>query len=260
MPVPKQEGKIRLANGCIMFYPPGYQELAVFLGGVYEPEASTVRLLMGFLRPGMRFVDVGAHLGYYTLLASQLVGPSGRVYAFEPDPHFFPYLVRNIEANGRNNVVAVPKAVADRTGTMTLFSQPTSSGSSLYHKGAGLREEIVVEVTSLDAFFAKEGWPPIDMVKLDIEGGEKAALEGMVELSRRNPGLKLIVEFELRAMRAAGTAPEELVSTLQRLGFTKFHVVNGEPAAIELPDGLGILVSKARRRLYVNLFCEKEPG
>jgi hypothetical protein len=61
-------------------------------------------------------------------------------------------------------------------------------------------------------------------------------------------------------MRAAGTAPEELVSTLQRLGFTKFHVVNGEPAAIELPDGLGILVSKARRRLYVNLFCEKEPG
>jgi precorrin-6B methylase 2 len=90
---------------------PGGQQA---LGRAYEP--MTTLAFHTLVQPGDRVVDVGAHVGYFTLLAARLCGPNGRVFAFEPHPDNFRLLERNIRENGAENVTAVRKAVADRAG------------------------------------------------------------------------------------------------------------------------------------------------
>jgi FkbM family methyltransferase len=190
------------------------------------------------LKPGMMVVDLGANAGYYSLLASGLVGSSGHVYAFEPDPENFDYLSRNLEINGCGNVTALRKAAADHVGTQSfLRSDPERGFLSAGTQGG---DSITVETTSLDAFFASAGWPSVHVVKMDIEGSESAALEGMAMLSRQNPHLQLIMEFNLTTMQRVGADPSKLCKTLMKLGFSTGKVVEQDLKAFSLAEGLPI--------------------
>jgi hypothetical protein len=113
-----------------------------------------------------------------------------------------------------------------------------------------------VETITLDDFFAGEGWPPVHLIKMDIEGAEKLALEGMMELSARNPDLKLILEFSPGTQRAASVTPEELFDTLATLGFRKFFAIKGGLQPLAIPEDIPRLVRLAGDG-YVNLLCEK---
>ena len=111
----------------------------------------------------MTAFDVGAHVGYFTLMLSRLVGPNGHVFAFEPHPHNLAYLHRHLDLNEIQNVTVVAKAVSGKSGTAT-FRGDDATGSL----GDGA---MVVETCRLDDF------PLPDFVKIDIEGGEHAALD-----------------------------------------------------------------------------------
>lgn len=112
--------------------PPAYANARTLAAGLYEP--SVARLFENILGEGMTMVDLGANIGYYTLLASRLVGRSGRVYAFEPDPENHQYLLRNIVANGCRNVTVVEKAVYNITGTMTFLRDPHGAAGFLVQR------------------------------------------------------------------------------------------------------------------------------
>ena len=100
----------------------------------YEPE--TTGLLQRVIEPGMVVVDVGAHVGYYALLAAKRVGPQGKVYAFEPDPTNYALLLKNIELNGYRNILTTGEAVSDRVGTATLYLAGLDTGRhSLFRHG-----------------------------------------------------------------------------------------------------------------------------
>lgn len=260
LPGPRDTVVIDLAFGSKLHIPPGYRDIAWYRSGVLEPK--TTETFARTLRPGAVVMDVGAHLGYYTLLASKLVGTAGKVYAFEPDPVHFAWLKRNVEANLCENVDLMQIAVGREHGKVRFFSQPTSSGGSLYRtRPTALTREIDVEVISLDEFVRARNCQRVDLVKLDVEGGEAAALEGMREVVQHNPGLRCIVEFELRGMKAAGVRPIDLVETIKRLGFDQIRaLIDQDPCGLRLPEGLPRLVRMARRELYVNLLCERGAG
>ena len=95
--------------------------------GMWEPAETA--LIRSQLKPGDTFIDVGANFGYYTVLASKLVGPTGRVIAFEPDPRSFQLLERNVARNGCTNVVLEQKALADKPGTLTLHVSDSNRGA-----------------------------------------------------------------------------------------------------------------------------------
>jgi FkbM family methyltransferase len=240
-----------VVNGFYMVIgPPPYFPGLELAYGVYEP--GTTKLFELMLRPGMTVVDVGAHVGYYTLLAARLVGDQGRVYAFEPHPDTFKVLCQNVKINRLSNVVAIPKAVDDTIGRKRLFLAHGSSGlHSLYARGLVSPYSIWVDTTTLDAFFAEEGWPPIDLIKMDIEGGEPAALRGMAQLLTRCPTLKLIVEYSPERLKAAGVQPEAFLRQLNTLGFRLF-VVMDDGGLVPADHGVAV-----QGREYVNLFCEK---
>jgi FkbM family methyltransferase len=194
--------------------------------GSYEP--LTVELLRKHLRPGMTVVDGGAHVGFHTLLAARLVGPSGRVFSFEPDLYNFQCLVFNVEKNKYQNVTVIQKVIADRVGHAILYQSSGTISSSLgnrkenssFFKGISVKK-VASQSTTLDAEL--EGLP-VDVIKLDIEGAEPLALRGMNKIIHRDHPLILFAEINPSALCSLGTSPEVLISTLKELAFDVYFI------------------------------------
>ncbi len=222
-------------------------------------ELETVNLIRRHLKPGMTFVDLGAHLGLYTLLAAQAVKPTGRVYAFEPLLSNFHLLRQNVVTNGYEAVVTIIfKAILDTPGRIVLHPGREDSGASSVFATEGVgSDHVEVESDTLDLFFGRIGWPAVDLVKVDIEGAEYAALGGMMELSRRNGGLKLIMEYYPSNLKAAGVSSNDLFVSLRNLGFARISVVSRDLIPVHDPEEIARLFPRVSTH-YVNLFCEKE--
>ena len=159
-------------------------KLLRILGGTYEPEQT--RLFEQLLRPGHTVLDVGANVGYYTLLASVLVGDAGRVHAFEPEPKNAGFLRRHTSINRRDNVRVEQAAVSDREGTARFDFGSGSGTGHLADAGA-----IKVRTLRLDDYCAQHGLAP-NAIKIDVEGAEMSVLHGAREtLVRHRPILFL---------------------------------------------------------------------
>ena len=203
----------------------------LLMGKEFSP--AEVRLLERLLKPGMAFVDVGANIGYFSLLAAKLVGPAGRVYAFEPDEENFSLLQQNIELNNLHNIVAVKKGISDKIGQTILYRDlENPCRHSLAPKPNG--ETVMIETTTLDNFFADLG--QIDFIKVDVEGAEPAVLQGMKKLVQINPRLILLTEFYPQAINKFGSSPEKYLNDLKKLDFSLFGISedrNFQPVALE---------------------------
>jgi FkbM family methyltransferase len=221
-----------------------------YLNGVHEP--GTTAVFRQLLQPGMGVVDVGAHVGYFSLLAAVLVGEAGRVYAFEPEPDNYALLVKNVEVNGYKNVTCLQRAVSQDTGSAQLFLRKYSLEHSLSPPEAGnaRAEGMAVKTTSLDEYFAGCGWPSIHLVKMDIEGWEWPALEGMTELLRRSERLKLVLEFTPSLIRQAGKEPSAFLDRMQKLGL-RVSVIDDVNGLVPLR------MSTLQRQRGSNLLCER---
>jgi len=220
----------------------------------YEQE--TICLIQDLLRSDMTFVDLGAYIGLYSLLAANSVGQKGKVYAFEPEPSNCTLLQKNVSANGYEEIITtINQAVSNQEGSFTLYiGEMEKSQSSLYSSRWIGKQSLAVEVTTLDNFFAKKGWPPVHLIKMDIEGAEKPALEGMQQLMYRNPSLKLIVEFCPAIQVTVGVSISEFFDTLTKLGFQDIYAICDGLWPINVPDGYPRLLKMAGDG-YVNLFC-----
>jgi FkbM family methyltransferase len=232
-----------------MLVPPNFLSYRNFAVGLYEKDVT--RLFLEILKSDMTVVDVGASIGYYTLIASRIVGPKGKVYAFEPEERNYSYLVRNLSANHASNVVTIRKAASNKAGKSAFISEGAGERGWVPENQA-TSSPIKVDTLTLDSFFEAEGWPSVDVVKMDIEGSEKFALEGMRELSRRNHQMRLIMEFNLDAMRRTGIPPQALADTLMELGFTRGYIIERNLKAFPIVQGL-----KETSAIYNLLFTKQ---
>lgn len=160
--------------------------------GYYERPTSL--FVIDFLRPDGVFVDVGANCGYYSLLASKLVGPEGKVYSFEPSSYAMERLRANLEANHVRNIVLSTMALGKVTTRRRFYTSTDNDGTNSFIAVDRRRVE-TVEVSTLDSIIDE---PHVDLVKIDVEGAECDVLRGMTRLLKQGRISMLIVEWNKR--------------------------------------------------------------
>jgi FkbM family methyltransferase len=181
--------------------------------GLYELD--TARLIHRLLKSGSWFVDVGANLGYFTLLAAKWSAPGGKVDAFEPDPINRQRLEEHLHENALGDRVRVyPIAASSKAFEMELI-HPQSAGAnhgmaSFYKSLTGEGQTFTVSTARLDEVL--DGVP--DLIKIDVEGAELSAIEGMQQLLSAASPPKLIIEHNPTSCAAAGYRPSDIFSKL----------------------------------------------
>ena len=202
------------------------------LGAYYAlrglPEPGMTRLFASFIQPGMVVVDIGAHIGIYTLFALRQLSGHGRLYSFEPTPKTHALLRDNVQVNGflESGVVRLDvRAISDHAGSTTFTAYPNNSGHNSLFAGTAPGETLTVETVTLDSALADE--PRIDVIKIDAEGSEPFILRGMTEILARNPGLRIFVEFAPEHLRRAGIEPLQWYEELAQLGLNVQRVEDG---------------------------------
>ncbi len=172
--------------------------------------------------PGAVVIDVGAHVGYYTKLFSELAGPSGKVIAVEAHPENQEILRYNLQ--GRKNVEMLGIAAAASDGVATLHVSAGSSNHSLV-SGYGNSQSVVTTPTrSLDSVLADRGVSQIDFIKIDVEGGEPQVLAGLARTIARSSGLRMLIEYNPAALSCGGIEPESLLQQLAAVGLQAYRL------------------------------------
>lgn len=241
------------ANGHPMYIFNRPHFLAVYLGQSYEPY--TLQLFQEAVKPGATVLDIGANIGYFSLAAAERVGAEGRVYAFEPGRDNFKVLKRNIEINNFENITAVPKAVGSESKTVTLTLAEDPDQHSLFKPPmVGAKGRITVECVALDDFMVGE---TIDVVKMDVEGNELGALDGMRQIIAKSNALVMVVELNPVCLHEANVEPAMLVSRLRGLGFELRVIDEDAHARILLTNDYLSQILSAPPGSFVNLYCTK---
>lgn len=198
----------------------------LFRLGVWEPAETA--FMNRFLRPGMTVLDVGANVGYHTLLAAQRVGPGGRVVAFEPDPWNHELLTRNLDLNRAANVVVVRTALGRGPGEAVLARSRSNFGDHRVGVAGPDRVGVSIRIDSLDNQFREIGVGPVDLLKIDVQGYEAEVFAGMADTLRAAPPRAILMEYWPHGIRAAGGDPDAVAAQLAAAGYA--------PGFLE-PDG-----------------------
>lgn len=188
--------KVRLASGDSFIVRVGDQiSRAVFSHGCYEPHLTS--LVLPFLKPGMIVFDIGANIGYYTVLMARRVGPTGAVHAFEINDKVIDLLDENIQFANARNVKLVKRAVAGTTGQREFFVPAVgdeAEGSLKKSERYDAVTTVKVPSVSLDDYVQEQKIEKVDFIKIDVEGAEYEVFEGAKKLLSSDQ--KPVIMFE----------------------------------------------------------------
>lgn len=235
--------------GFEMYITPRFQ--SHYQGNAYE--TLSTNLFSRFVKPGHVVVDIGAHYGYYSLLAAQ---NDATVFSFEPVQENFEILKKNISLNNLDTIQAHNIALSNIVGEKTFNVAEASDSSSFYdHPLTHTIEKRVVQTISLDSFSPGQN---VDFVKIDTEGHELEVLDGMKDIIHSNPNIKLLIEFNPKCLRVAGKNPSDLLVWLSQKDFDIFFLDDKENLIYKLGDSIEIWEKIVDPMGYLNLFCVKK--
>ncbi|OGQ23332.1 MAG: hypothetical protein A3I05_05185 [Deltaproteobacteria bacterium RIFCSPLOWO2_02_FULL_44_10] len=179
------------------------------------------------LKAGMSVVDIGAHIGLFSLIAGQKVGAEGHVYAFEPMPRCYELLQKNIQLYNLNNVEAIQSIVTNKQGKTELWMDKYYSILGSLHKDNLMNkgEKVEVDAITLDHFFlgTDSHERRIDIIKMNIQGAEGLVIDGAKQLLR-SKGPTIFMEFWPFGLKKMGSDPEQLFDTLTGYGYQVYRI------------------------------------
>jgi FkbM family methyltransferase len=191
----------QLENGLSAYVDTRSRDVGVHLLNLGRWESNYTEAFKKFLFPGATVLDVGANLGWYSLTAAPIVGPSGKIFAVEPNPHLANLVYMSLRTNGfAARSVVLNIAASDKVGVLDLIVDPEMPGSarsrvSEYQLKPGMApSKLKVSAMPLDEAISTDSGP-IHVLKMDIEGFEGVALRGMQEIIARSPSLRMLLEW-----------------------------------------------------------------
>ena len=211
----------------------------IYYFGLWEPHLT--HWIATRLQPGDTFVDVGANIGYFSLLASKLVGKSGTVIAIEASPKTFRILQENLAINRAYNVRALNMAVTDKLDLVQVFagSEHFTGLATICPESDQDRNFVVeglVEAAPLSSILQAAEIETARLIKIDVEGSEWRVTEGLSDIFRHGrEDLEFIVEINPVCGALQGKRPEEIVSAFQAAGYYLYRIENDYDAVSYLP-------------------------
>ena len=234
---------LRLSDGVTLLVPRALESITTYV--LLEQETwfeKELKFLHHYLKPGMTAIDIGANLGVYALPMAKLVGPTGRVFAYEPASEPRTLLQRSGELNGAKNLEIVAAAVSDREGEAHLSFGASSELNTLTGSAPGE----TVRIVNLDAEDATRGWAAPDFIKIDAEGEEERILAGGKNFFVRHSPLVML------EIQAGERVNEALRLELPRMGYGLYRLLPDSPLLVP------VAASDALDAYELNLFAAKD--
>ena len=196
------------------------------------------------------------------MILAKLVGPAGKVFAFEPDPRNLALLKKNVECNNYKNVIIVPKAVSDVNDKCTLYVSQKTFGQNRIYKPEKTKNQNYIPMKSetirLDDFFKTNNLlDKISFIKMDIEGAEFLALSGMKEILKLNKNIKIFTEAEISYLEDAGSSYDQFIDLLTENDFT-FSLADNRTETLTKVNKSQLEKILNDEGNSVNIFCVRE--
>ena len=223
--------------------------------GLYEP--AETQIVMENVKLGYSVVDIGANIGYFTLLLASLVGPEGQVIAFEPDPESCALLKKNVRENGYKNIKVVKKAVSNTTSEMKLFLDRFNNLDHRIIESSDARRWVKIDSIRMEDYFPDLS-DSIDFIKMDIQGAEGLALEGMRGVLEKNQKIKILTEFWPEGLEISGYGAERYLCELADIGFRFIDVLGCSRIQEETSVDRLLDVYLSEPNIHTNILCIRE--
>lgn len=242
-------GKI---DGRLMYLPKGEDVTKALQEGGYERRET--EYVLNYVRKGDSAIDVGANIGYYTLLLASLVGKNGFVQCWEANPSTCSILQRNAIVNGYTTTCVVPMVASDTEGECTFFN---TGGTSQNRTWIGKEKDVSfykVKKNTIDNLF-----PPhlkLNFLKIDVEGSEVFVLKGAINTIRRQESMAMLIEYCPSHLLGAGATREEFIQLMYGFGFRVYGIGNQSLVHIS-PDNLFQMIKPYEEGRLINLWCVK---
>ena len=222
-------------------------------------EKIVTSIMKKIVKEGDCVIDIGAHIGFYSLFLAKMVGKNGHVYAFEPSSQNFELLKKNIKINGYQNITPVQCGISNKTGTCKLYLAYNSVGHRLYEigdKSVAYKETVEIQTLSLDDYFKNRESNPVRLIKMDIEGSEGWAFEGMRNILDKNHDVTLITEYGPYTMNESGYDPLEFIKNILKYLPKMYQITENEIKAVDLQQLTTHCNIQTKTSTYL-LFCRK---
>ena len=225
--------------------------------GTYEELES--KIMEEKIEMGNIVVDVGANIGLHTLNMAKIVGNTGQVFAFEPDPSNFEILKKNVKINNYKNIIVERKAVGDKHGRTTLYQSDHPGKNRIFPQTEQAKSQVQVELTNLDNYFDSDMIDKINFIKIDVEGLEFSVLKGMKNILKNSKKIKILFEFMPENTMEVGFTPIELLNYLTSNNFKLYCMDDKTKKLLHVSNNEEIvkLCSTTDNTISRNLFCEK---
>lgn len=247
--------EISLPEGILILNPNDAAVSGMIAMGMYEPFET--QLFRETIKKNMVVIDIGANIGFFTVIAAQRVGVSGSVFAFEPEPTNFGFLKKTCEKNHFKQVILDQRAISDTQGSSNLFITPENTGAYSLVDNRKTGSSISIKTETLDRVLASHSISSVDIIKMDIEGAEFNALKGMQTIINSSPDVIMFTEFFPKAIRRFGNDPLTFLAMLQTLGFTLSIIDEDEKRLKPIQSIDSFMAHFPKGESAVNLYASK---
>jgi FkbM family methyltransferase len=214
-------------------------------------DAFEIDLLHQHIGKGNHVLDIGANIGFYANILSDIVGKNGSVHCFEPDITNFKHLQKRVQS--LSNVIINEKAVGAKTEKIKIYTSKELNVDHRTYKPEVYDDEIEIEAISIDDYVLLNNIKKIDLIKIDIQGFEMQAIKGMEKTLNSNPNIKIISEFWPYGLRAAGSSLSEYFNYLVALGFDIQILHENKLAVLNIEQVK--LMENLNKEHYYNIFA-----
>ena len=247
--------KVKIGKATLFLNPNDPVVSGAIFFNVYE--TTERKFIKSISFKGMKVLDIGANIGYYTALLSQEAGDNGLILALEPDLESYKYLSQSIRSLENNNVLSFPVAASNLSQRLPLYISKENRGDNRLYKNNQKRDCIIVDCLTIDELSTKTKIEGFDLIKIDVQGYEPKVFKGMGNTIKSSRNLTILTEFWPKGIMEAGESPANFLRTLRKMKLKLFELKkNGSLVSLnQFRDNE--FIKRFSGRKYTNIVCKK---